>query len=108
MVRRRHIQPRRLKLPLLVIIGKTHRDAALAVDPFKETDHHDPEVQARRQGWPPQFCVIEAATTVLTEAVKTGLVENLVQAAIERMTRSRWQLAPVPQRLLPLPLLPTA
>jgi hypothetical protein len=44
-----------------------------------------------------QFRVIEARATILTEPVETSLFENLIQAAIEWMPRSRWQLTPVPQ-----------
>src|SRR5260370_29788259 len=105
MVRRLLIQSDGQKLPQRERIGQTPRDATLTVEPFEETDHHNAEVQARRQRWPPQFRVIEAGPTLLAEAVKTSFVENLVQAAIERMARGHRQLAAVPQCLLPLPLL---
>src|SRR5229473_1392978 len=105
MVRRLLIQSDGQKLPQRERIGQTPRDATLAVEPFKETDHHDAEVQAWRQGRPPQLGVIEAGATLLAEAVKTSFVENLVQAAIKRMARGHRQLAAVPQGLLPLPLL---
>src|SRR5216684_7835925 len=108
MVRRFLIQSDGQKLPQRERIGQTPRDATLAVEPFEETDHHEAEVQARRQGRPPQLGVIEAGATLLAEAVKTSLVENLVQAAIERMARSHRQLAVIPQPFLPLPLLPSA
>src|SRR6266404_4506819 len=108
MVRRLLIQSDGQKLPQCERIGQTPRDATLTVDPFKETDHHNAEVQARRQRRSPQLGVIEPGATLLTEAVKTSFVENFVQAAIERMPRSYRQLATVPQGLLPLPLLSRA
>lgn len=42
MVRHRLIQSRGQKRPQRERIGQTPRDAALAIDLFKETDHHDP------------------------------------------------------------------
>src|SRR6266851_3077023 len=108
MVRRLLIQSDGQKLPQRERIGQTPRDATLTIEPFKETDHHDAEVQARWQRRPPQLGVVEAGATLLAEAVKTSFVENFVQAAIERMPRSHRQLAAVPQCLLPLPLLACA
>src|SRR5260370_9309284 len=106
MVRRLLIQSDGQKLRQRERIGQTPRDATLTVEPFKETDHHDSEVQPRRQRRPPQLRVIEAGATLLTETVKTRLVENLVQAAIERIARSHRQLAAIQQHLRPLPLRP--
>src|SRR5258706_13847912 len=91
MVRRLLIQSDGQKLPQCERIGQTPRDATLTVDPFKETDHHNAEVQARRQRRSPQLGVIEPGATLLTEAVKTSFVENFVHAAIERMPRSHRQ-----------------
>src|SRR5229473_1194858 len=104
MVRRFLIQSDGQKLPQRERIGQTPRYATLTVEPFKEPDHHDSEVQARRQRRSPQFRVIEAGATLLAEAVKTSFIENLIQAAIERMARSHRQLTAVPQRFLTLPL----
>src|SRR5258707_13297315 len=108
MVRSFLLQSDGQKLPQRERIGQTPRDATLAVQPFEETDHHDSEVQARWQRRSPQFRVIKPGATRLAEAVKTSLVEDLVQAAIERMARSHGQLAAIPQCLLPLPLLSRA
>src|SRR5229473_4420544 len=108
MVRSFLIQSDGQKLPQRERIGQTPRDATLAIEPFEEPDHHDAEVQARWQRRPPQLGVVEAGATLLAEVVKTSLVENLVQTAIERMARSHRQLATVPQCLLPLPLLSRA
>jgi hypothetical protein len=52
--------------------------------------------------------MVKTRAMVLAESVKTRLVENLIQAAIERVTRSDRQLTSVPKRLLSLPLLPRA
>src|SRR5258708_17764112 len=107
MVRRLLIQSDGQKLPQRERIGQTPRDATLTVEPFEETEHHNAQVQPRRQRRPPQFRVIEAGATLLAEAVKTSFVENLVQAAIERLARRHRQLAAVPPFLHPLPLLTT-
>jgi hypothetical protein len=52
--------------------------------------------------------VVKACASIFAEPIKTNLVENLVQTVVEGVAGSRWQLASVPQRLLPLPLLPRA
>src|SRR5262249_47180505 len=52
--------------------------------------------------------VVKARARLFAELVKAGFVENLVQAAVERVTRSLRQLASIPQRLLSLSLLPRA
>src|ERR1700694_2847638 len=45
---------------------------------------------------------------VFAELIKAGFVKNLVETAGEGVAGSCWQLASIPQRLLPFPLLPHA
>lgn len=108
MVGRVLVQSNGEKLPQRERIGQTPRNAALALQSFKEPDHHDAKVQPRRQGRTSQFGVVKARATLLAVAVKVGFVQSLIQTGVKRMSGSRGQLSSVPQRLLPLPALPRA
>jgi hypothetical protein len=50
--------------------------------------------------------MIELGAVALAKAIKARLVENLVEALVERVTGRRWQLGLVPQSLLSLSKLP--
>src|SRR5438270_2895069 len=86
-------------------IGDSPSDAPLAVEPFEEPDHDDPEVLARRQRWPSQFVVVEASALRFTETIEPRRVEHVVQTPVERVARSRSEFTVVPEALLSLSLL---
>ena len=102
------VEPDGQELPQRERIGEAPRDAALAVESFKEADHHDAEILARRQGWTSELVVIEIGAVGFTEEVELGVVENFVQPLVERVARCCGQLPAVPQVLLPLSHLPGA
>src|SRR5438874_10337579 len=54
-------------------IGEAPRDAALAVESFKEADHHDAEILARRQRWTSELVVIEMGAVGFAEGVELGV-----------------------------------
>ena len=89
-------------------IGEAPRDAALAVESFKEADHHDAEILARRQGWTSELGVIEIGAVGFAEWVELGVVENFIQPLVEGVAWRCGQLAAVPQVLLSLSHLPRA
>src|SRR5215831_13651645 len=77
-------------------------DASFAVDPLEEADQHQTEVHARHERRTAQLLVIKLPAAALAELVESGLVQQLVQPLIERMTRSFRQLTAIPEALLPL------
>src|SRR5712691_11042303 len=102
MIRRPLIQPDLQKLPQTQRIRHPPRDASFALDPFKETDQHHPEVHPRSQRRAAQLLVIELAAAGLAELVEACLIQHFVQPPIERMARSFRQIPAIPQHLLPL------
>src|SRR4051794_2873508 len=107
-IRRLLIQFDGEELPQRERIGQAPSDAALAVEAFEETDHHDTEILARRKGWTAELLVIEVGTAGFAEGVELGLVENFVEPLIERMAGRCGQLAAVPKVRLTFSHLPGA
>ena len=67
------------KLPQGQRIGHTPRDAAFAIEPFEETNHHHAEILARRKRRTAQLIVIEGGAIGLAEGVELGVVQDLVE-----------------------------
>ena len=84
------IQPNAQKLPQSERIGQPPGDATFAIESFKETNHHDPEVEPRCQRRTSQFLVIELSALGLAKAIEARLVENLVEPLVERVARRCW------------------
>src|ERR1700690_274973 len=81
------IQADRKKLPQGQRIGHTPRDAAFAIEPFEETNHHNAEILARRKRRTAQLIVIEGRAVGLAEAVELGVVQDLVETLVEGVAR---------------------
>jgi hypothetical protein len=105
MIRRRVRQHQLEKLAQRKRIGCTPRDRPLGVQAFEIADQQQPEVTARRQARS-ALVRVEPLTQVFDESVEVVLVENLIQACVERMRGAARQiLSRYPHRgLLRVPL----
>src|ERR1035438_5816157 len=63
-------------------------DAALSLDPLEIPDHQRAEIDPRRQSMRTQLVGIKPCAQLLDERVESLAVKNLVQASVERMTRT--------------------
>jgi hypothetical protein len=71
---------------------------------LSKTGQHQTEVHARHERRTAQLLVIKPPTAALAELVEGGLVQQLVQPPIKRMTWTFGQLTAIPEILLPLPM----
>src|SRR5438270_7643082 len=86
-------------------IGQPPGDAPFAVEPFEESDHHDAEVLARRQGRTSELVVVEAGALSFTKGIEPGRVEHVVETFVERVAGSCGEFTAVPEVFLSLSLL---
>src|SRR5713226_8625937 len=81
-------------------VGHSPADAALAADPFKESDQQQPEIHPRGQRRSPQLRVIEIAALLLAELIEPRVVQHAVQLLVKGMPRCFRPLARVKQLFL--------
>src|SRR3989454_10320882 len=68
-------------------IGRAPGDAAFRVEPFEVPEQQQSEVPPWRQSRSPHYRRVERPTLLLHEPVEAGLIEDGVQARVERVTR---------------------
>src|SRR5207244_2345146 len=73
-------------------VGHSPADAALAADPFKESDQQQPKIHARSQRRPSQLRVIEIAALLLAELIEPRVVQHAVQLLVKGMP---WRFRPL-------------
>ena len=88
MIRRRLIQPYPQKPPQRQRVICPPGDPALRIDPFEIADQQQPEVHSRRKARAPPLFRIEPPTPPLHKLVEAALLQQLVQALIERVARA--------------------
>ena len=102
MVRRCLVQRDVQKLPQAQRIGRPPRDRPFRVQALDVAEQQHPDVAARRQTRPAHPVGVERRALALDEGVETRLVEDTIQAFIERVTSASRQVgAGHPHRRLP-------
>ena len=96
----RHVE----KLPQAQRIGGTPGNRTFRVEALEVANQQHPEVAARCQTWPTDPVGIELGALLLDEGIEARLVENTIQAFIERVARAARQIRTGhPHRPLPPP-----
>jgi hypothetical protein len=102
-VGRRFVQRDAEKITQGQRIRRAPRDAALRVNAFEVADQQQPEINARRQAGPAHRLGVTPGALALGELVEPMLAQQLIQAPVEWMTRSRRQIRRRdPHRRLPI------
>ncbi len=96
------------KFPQAQRVGHPPGNAPLAVQPFEESDQHQPEVDARSQRWSAHPVRVITLTFSLAKLVEARLFQHPFQFPVERMPRSFGHFGAVPQPFLPLSAFPRA
>src|SRR5829696_1635187 len=94
-IRCRLVHPIAEELPQAERIRRTPRDPPLAIKTFKETDQHQPEVNARRQRWPTCLVGVKRPALLFAEVVEFSFDQYLIKLPVERMSWRFRQLCPV-------------
>ena len=102
MVRRGLVQRDVQKLPQAQRIRRPPRDRPFRVQALEVAEQQQPEVAPRRQTRPADPVGVELRALTLDKGVETRLVENTIQAFVERVTPAPRQIrARYPHRRLP-------
>ena len=102
MVRRRLVQRDVQELPQAQRVGGPPRDRPFRIQALEVAEQQQPEVAARRQTRPAHPVGVELRARPLDEGVETRLVENTIQAFVERVASASRQVgAGHPHRRLP-------
>ena len=88
MIRRRLVPSHPQKAPQRQRVVRPPGDSALGIDAFEVANQQQPEVNSRRQTRPPPPRRIEPPAPPLRKLVEVALLQQLVQALIERVTRT--------------------
>src|ERR1700693_2786904 len=91
------------KFPQAQRVGHPPGNAPLAVQPFEESNQHQPEVDARSQRWSAHPVRVIPLTSTFAKLFEARLFQHPFQFPVERMPRSLGHFGAVPQPFLPLP-----
>src|ERR1051325_103900 len=89
MIRCSLIQTDLQELPQCQRIGQAPCDAPFRVNPLEVSDQQRTKVHARSHGWAAFLVGIDLGAFALGKPIKLLLVEQMIQALVERMAGSR-------------------